>query len=113
MNLRLTSLEFISPSIRLTGSGTIKYQKGVRMADQPLHVDLQLAGKEHMAVLLGKLNLLKGQTDEKGYSPMGSPFVVGGTPAHPDSSQLWKIVGSAAASAAAPAAARALDGLFR
>jgi len=45
LNLRLTSLEFISPATRLTGSGTIKYEKGVRIADQPLHVELQLAAR--------------------------------------------------------------------
>jgi hypothetical protein len=112
LNLSLTSLEFVSSATRLTGSGTIKNQKGVSIADQPLHVELQLAGREHMAVLLGDLNLLNGQKDDKGYSRMSSSFVLGGTPANPDSSQLWKIVGSAAASLAVPAAAKALEGLL-
>jgi coproporphyrinogen III oxidase-like Fe-S oxidoreductase len=71
---------------------------------------LQLAGKEHLAVLLGNLNLVTGQKDDKGYAPMSTLFVVSGTPSHPDSSQLWKIVGSVAA--AVPGAAKALDGLF-
>lgn len=101
LNLKLTSLEFVSPVTRLTGSGTIQHQKGVSIVNQPLHVELQLAGKGHMAVLLGKLYLLGDQKDDKGYSLMSSPFVVGGTPSKPDSSQLWKIVGSAAAKVAA------------
>ena len=112
LNLKLTSLEFLSAATRLTGSGTIQYRKGVSIADQPLHVEMQLAGKEHMAVLLGNVYLLGDKKDDKGYALMNSPFVIGGTPANPDSSQLWKIVGSAAAAAAAPAAAKALGGLF-
>jgi hypothetical protein len=112
LNLNLTSLEFISPETRLTGHGTIQYQKGVSIADQPLHVEMQLAGKDHLAFLLGKTNLLGGQQDDKGYSMMSAPFVIGGTPSKPDSSQLWKIVGSAAASALAPAASKVLQGLF-
>jgi hypothetical protein len=112
MNLNLTSLEFISTDMRLTGHGTIQHQNGVSIAEQPLHVEMQLAGKDHLAFLLGKTNLLDGQQDDKGYSVMSSPFVIGGTPAKPDSSQLWRIVGSAAASAGAPSVAKALQGLF-
>ena len=109
LNLNLTTLEFISPVTRLTGSGTIQHQKDVRIANQPLHLELQLAGKGHMAVLLGKLNLLGGKQDDEGYTPMSSPFVIAGTPSNPDSSQLWKIVGSAAARAIIPG----LQGLLR
>jgi len=69
LNLNLTTLEFISPVTRLTGSGTIQHQKDVRIANQPLHLELQLAGKGHMAVLLGKLNLLGGKQDDEGYTP--------------------------------------------
>jgi hypothetical protein len=72
LNLKLTTLEFISPVTRLTGSGTIQHQDGVQIANQPLHLELQLAGKGHMAVLLGSLNLLGGQQDDKGYTPMSS-----------------------------------------
>ena len=62
---------------------------------------MELAGKDHMALLLGNLYLLGGQKDDEGYSLMSSPFVIGGTPSNPDSSQLWKIVGSATVKAAA------------
>lgn len=101
LNLKLTSLEFISPDTRLTGGGVIEYKKGVSIANQPLHVEMQLAGKDQMALLLSKLYLLGDQQDDKGYSMMSSPFIISGTPANPDSSQLWKIVGSASVKAAA------------
>ena len=92
----------------LTGSGTIQHQTGVKIPNQPLHVELQLAGKDHMAFLLGALNLLGDRQDDKGYTLMASPFVIGGTLSKPDSSQLWKIVGPAAAKAVVPS----LQGLF-
>jgi hypothetical protein len=111
LNLKLTSLEFISPETRLTGSGTIQHQKGVEIANQPLHVELQLAGKDSMALVLGKAYLLGDQQDDKGYTLMSSPFVIGGTPSNPDSSQLWKIIGAAGAKAIVPALP-ALNGLF-
>jgi hypothetical protein len=81
------------------------------MPNQPLHVELQLAGKDHMAVLLGTLNLLGDKQDDKGYTLMSSPFVIGGTLSNPDSSQLWKIVGTAAAKAVVPSLP-SLQGLF-
>ncbi len=111
LNLKLTSLEFISPVTRITGNGSIQHQKGVEMPNQPLHLEVQLAGKDHMATLLGSLNLLGDQQDDKGYTLMNSPFVIGGTLANPDSSQLWKIVGSAAAKAVVPSL-QSLQGLF-
>jgi hypothetical protein len=101
LNLKLTSLEFVSPMIHLTGSGAIQYKKGVSIADQPLHVEMQLAGKDQMELVLGRLSLLGEQKDGDGYTLMSSPFVIGGTSASPDSSQLWRIVGSAGLKAAA------------
>jgi hypothetical protein len=101
LKLKLTSLEFLSPMIHLTGIGAIQYKKGVGIADQPLHVEMQLAGKDQMELLLGRLYLLGEEKDGDGYTLMSSPFVIGGTPANPDSSQLWKIVGTASLKAAA------------
>jgi len=92
-NLKLTSLEFLSPAARLTGTGSIDYRKNVAFGQLPLHLNAQLSGKEHMAVLLGRVQMLSGKQDEKGYSLMSSPFVIGGTVAKPDSTQLWKILG--------------------
>jgi len=97
LNLKLTKLEFLSPETHLTGSGSITYQKGVEIVRQPLHVELQLAGKTHMATILRRLYLLDAKQDAKGYTLMTSPFVLNGSIAKPDSSQLWKIAAEAAA----------------
>jgi hypothetical protein len=93
MNLKLTSLEFLSPSTRLTGTGTIEHRKGTAFDQLPLHVEAQLAGREHMEVLLRRVSMLNGTVDEKGYQVMSSPFVIGGTVGKPDSGELWKVLG--------------------
>ena len=100
LNLKLTALEFISAAMRVTGTGSITYQKGVPIDQQPLQVDVKLAGKDHMSLLLNKAGLLDGKQDEKGYATMSRAFSVSGTAAKPDSSQLWRIIGEAAARAA-------------
>jgi hypothetical protein len=100
LNLKLTALEFLSAATHITGTGSIEHQPGVALDLQPLHVEVQLAGKDQMATLLNKAGLLGAAKDDKGYSLMSQPFVVTGTLAKPDSSQLWKIAGEAAAKAA-------------
>jgi len=84
----------------VTGSGGITFQPGVPIQDQALEVQLSLAGKEYMAQLLNRAGLLGGQQDDKGYYPMGTSFTLRGTAAQPDSRDLWRIIGEAAARAA-------------
>lgn len=100
LNLKLTSLEFVSPAVHLTGSGTVQYRRGVPMVAQPLQVRLQLAGKAEMATVLNRLHLLSGKTDAEGYYLMSSPFEVTGTLEKPDARQLWRMAGETAARAA-------------
>lgn len=97
LDLKITSMEFLSPTARITGSGRVTYQAGVPIQAQPLHFDLQLAGKDHLAFLLNRAGVLGTAQDDKGYFPMSSAIALGGTAAKPDSSQLWRLIGQAAA----------------
>lgn len=101
LTVKLTSLEFISPTIKLTGNGSLANKPGVPIDQQPIQVVLQLAGKDHMAMLLNKAALLSGDKDAQGYYLMTRSFELGGTPSKPDSSQLWKIIGEAGLKAGA------------
>ena len=100
LNLKVTAFEFISPTKRVTGTGSITYRKGVTLMEQPLKLEAVLAGKDSFARLLNQAQLLGGAQDDKGYSTMRRAFSVGGTAAKPDSSQLWLVIGEAAARAA-------------
>jgi hypothetical protein len=126
LNLKLSTLEFISPIMHLTGTGevknsttpaaTVRPAPGVlavvpnanastasSIQNQPMTIQLQLAAKDQLAHLLNRSGVLTQKMDPKGYYLMSQSFTIGGTPANPDSSQLWKFLGSAAASAAAGA----------
>lgn len=91
LNINVTRLEFLSSDTRLTGTGTITNQPGVPIQNQPMHLQLQLAGKDDMAVLLDRVHLLGTQQDDRGYQLMSTAFNVTGTPAKPDSSDYWRI----------------------
>jgi hypothetical protein len=66
-------------------------------------IQLQLGAKGELAHLLNRAGVLGQQTDPRGYNLMTQTFTIGGTPANPDSSQLWQMLGTAAARAAAGA----------
>ncbi len=97
LNLKVSALEFISPLMRTTGTGGITKQGNEPVQNQPMRFDLQLGTKDQLALLLNKAGLLSDKLDDKGYMLMTYTFSIGGTPAKPDSSQLWKIIGEAAA----------------
>lgn len=108
LNLRVSTLEFISPIMRLTGSGglTPTGRAGETIQEQPMSFTFQLAAKGQFAAVLNRAGVLGGQQDEKGFYKMTQTFRIAGTPAQPDSSQLWQMLGAAAARAAAGALLR-------
>ena len=84
------ALEFISPAMRLTGTGRIDAKPGVPFAKSALRMDLQLAAKAELANGLNRARQLSGRQDDKGYYLMATPFTLGGTVEKPDSSDFWK-----------------------
>lgn len=76
---RLQDFTLISPTIRLTGSGTILQQEGVPLLKQPLTAQLEMSSHGHVAELFGKQGMLQGGPDSLGYSPLFTPIKVDGT----------------------------------
>lgn len=105
LNLKVSTLEFISPLMRTTATGGITNTgpADTPIQNQPMQLQFQLGAKDQLALLLNKAGALGEKQDEKGYYLMTQTFKVGGTAAKPDSSSLWKILGEAAARAAAGA----------
>jgi hypothetical protein len=99
LNLKVSTLEFLSPTKRLTGSGGVEYRAGAPFDQWPFAFQVRLAGKDYMAQLLNQARVLSGQQDDKGYYPMAVPFTVSGT-ADKVSNGLWKILLESAAQAA-------------
>lgn len=100
LNIRLASLEFISPTSRVTGTGGITFQEGVPLTRQPLRLQLSLAGKGALAQVLNRAGLLTGQQDDREYYTLSRAFSISGTPLSPDSGDLWRFVTEAAIRAA-------------
>ncbi len=92
LSFKLTSLEFISPILRLTGNGSVAAKDPEQIKDAPMNVLLQLGAKGELALLLQRVGQLGGTQDEKGYYLMSRNFSIGGTPAKPDNSALWKLL---------------------
>ena len=84
------TLEIISPMMRLTGNGGIDSKPGAPFEKSPLSLQLQLAAKNQLANGLNQARQLNGQTDDKGYYLMATPFTLAGTVEKPDSSDFWK-----------------------
>lgn len=101
LSLKFSTIEFISPTLRLSGTGNIAAREGTELANQPMNIVLTMGGKGTMAQLLGKAGLLGGETDAQGYSMIKQKFTVGGTPTNADSNALWRLVTEAGLRAAA------------
>lgn len=92
LSFKLTSLEVLSPALRLTGSGAVASKSTDDLANAPMNIVLQLGAKDHLALLLSKTGQLGAKQDDKGYYLMSRTFQVGGTPTKPDNSALWKLL---------------------
>jgi hypothetical protein len=81
-NTSLTAIKdftLISPTIRLTGNGSILQQEGVPLLKQPLTAQFEMSTHGHSADLFGKQGMLQGGPDTLGYSPLFAPIKVDGT----------------------------------
>lgn len=94
LNLNVSTIEFLSPTTRLSGRGRITHVAGKGFEQWPLQFEFRLAGKGYLQQLLNEARVLSGQVDDKGYATMGDAFTVGGT-AGAVTTNLWQIVARA------------------
>ncbi|MBL9201599.1 MAG: hypothetical protein JNL39_13905 [Opitutaceae bacterium] len=117
LHIRLNALEFTSSVVRLTGKGQILHAAGTPIQDQQMAVEINMGAKGAVGGLLRAARVLGSETDPKGYAMVRQPFTVRGTPTKPDSSELWKMIATAAisdgASAIQSGGSSVLDGLFK
>jgi hypothetical protein len=117
LSFKLTSLELLSPSFRTTGSGGTVGKATDNIQNQPMQILLQMGAKGELAYLLQRVNLLPPtqqelKLDDKGFALLSKTFTIGGTPANPDSSSLWKTILAEAAKAGAAKGLPALQDLL-
>jgi hypothetical protein len=99
LNINVQTVELVAPQLYLRGSGMIRSQAGVPLAEQPMNFSLQLGAAGRLESMLSRVNLVSPERNELGFAPMGPSFPLRGSLARPDASELWSTLGRAAASA--------------
>ena len=116
LNIRLNTLEFTSSVVHITGKGQINHAAGTPIQEQQMAVEVSMGAKGAIGGLLRAARVLGSETDAKGYSLVRQPFTIRGTPTKPDSSELWKMIATAAitdgASAIQSGGGSVLEGLL-
>lgn len=95
LNLALTDISLVSPEIRLLGKGTVTQVADQPLLEQPLSLELSLAGRGKLEQLLGKLRLLDGNRDELGYAKSREVITLGGSLAKPDPTAFFTRIATA------------------
>lgn len=88
LNLVLKDFTLISPEVRLTGGGAIRYVEGTPLLAQPLSVELNLGARGQLADLLKRAGLLEARADNLGYAAFVTPIKVAGSLAKTDTTEL-------------------------
>jgi hypothetical protein len=95
LNFKLTSMEVLSPILRLTGSGTVASKDAASIEKAPMNLLFQLGAKDQLAFLLERVGMLGKTTDQSGYNLMTRTFTVGGTPSNADTTSLYALLAEA------------------
>ncbi len=94
-NLVLRDLAVISPGLRLLGNGSIVYEEGTPIWMTPLALTLQLAAREEIGALLGRLNLTKPDADALGYRPLVQAVHLDGSLSQVGTAELGRLLSRA------------------
>ncbi|MGA3007454.1 MAG: hypothetical protein ABSE59_06140, partial [Opitutaceae bacterium] len=98
LNVQVKDFSVISQPLRVTGTGRLTYQKGVSLLNQSLALQIQLAARDDFATLFDALRKLSSEKDELGYTRVSRPIEIAGTPAHPDTDDLYAFLEEGGAS---------------
>ncbi len=88
----IKDLSVISPTMRLLGAGSIRYDEALSLWDQPLSLQLQLGARDRLADHLRTLHLLGEQTDPLGYAPLVERLILDGSLSAIGTSQLKNLL---------------------
>jgi hypothetical protein len=99
LDVQLKNFSVISQQLRLTGTGEITYEKGKPVLEQSLAMQMQIGVRGDIETLMATIGKTSDQTDELGYTKVDRPIKIGGTPANPDTSDLYAFLKEAGASA--------------
>jgi hypothetical protein len=89
LDTELKDFTLIAPEIRLGGIGRITEVEGISLLNQPMAMDFRLRARGHLAEALKVAGILNAKKpDDLGYLPCTLPIQIGGSIAHPDTTQF-------------------------
>ena len=94
-NMGIKDISLLSPIVRLAGSGTITYQPGVSLMQQPLLLSLQLAAKGKLGDDLRTLKLIDSKADTSNYAALVEKLTFDGSLQAVGTSQLSNLINRA------------------
>lgn len=94
-NMGIKDLSLLSPVVRLAGSGTVTYQPGVPLMQQPLLLTLQLAAKGKLGDDLRTLKLIDAKADAGGFASLVEKLTFDGSLQAVGTSQLNNLINRA------------------
>jgi hypothetical protein len=109
LDVQLEDFSVISQQLRLTGTGTLTYEKGKPMLGQSLAMQIKMGVRGDIGTLMDTVGKTSDRTDDLGYTEIDRPIKIGGTPANPDTSDLYAFLKEAGASALGRSALHLLD----
>lgn len=89
LNIQLKDFSVISQELRITGSGGLTYEKARPILDQKLALQIQLGVRGNFETLFNAIRKVSADKDDLGYSKVNRAIKIGGTPTHPDTSDLY------------------------
>ena len=89
LNVQLKDFSVISQQLRLTGTGTLAYEKAKPILDQKLALQIQIGVRDDFETLFGAIRKTSTDKDDLGYTKVSRPIKIAGTPTNPDTSDLY------------------------
>jgi len=93
LNIQLKDFSVISQELRITGTGGLTYEKAKPVLDQPLALQIQLGVRDNFETLFNVIRKVSSEKDDLGYSKVSRAIKIGGTPANPDTDDLYRFLG--------------------
>ncbi len=90
-SLHLNEVLIDSAQLRLQGRGVVPADDEVPLMGRPLQVAMDLAARDEMAVILGRMKLLEKKPGADGFQRMTTPLELGGEVGKPDPSPLYDL----------------------
>lgn len=94
-DVQLHEFRIESPQTQLVAQGRIEPVPGKALMERPLSLEIDLAAREDVAVILGRMDLLERKPRADGFQRLRERFRIGGRAGEPDTRPLYDLLAKA------------------